>query len=67
MPSINSYPDAQITIYNRRGEVVFYSKGYQSPFDGKVKGLMQPSGVYVYSIKLDETSAIKNGTLMLLN
>lgn len=39
LPSIEAFPDAVITIFNRWGEVVYFSKqGYAHPFDGTANG-----------------------------
>lgn len=49
--NIKTFTTSEIIIYNRWGEVVFYSKGYEKPFDGKYNGGQElPSGVYAYSI-----------------
>ncbi|WP_215239671.1 gliding motility-associated C-terminal domain-containing protein [Dyadobacter helix] len=66
LSGITSYPEAEVTIYNRWGEVVFYSKGYEKAFDGRIKGVVPPSDVYVYKIKLDKVTPVQQGTLMLL-
>jgi gliding motility-associated-like protein len=50
---INQYPHAEVFIYNRWGEPVFYSKGYSVPFDGKTNGGVDlPIGDYTYLIKI---------------
>jgi len=62
---LEAYPKAEITIFNRWGEVVFFSKGYKTAFDGRVKGVLQPVGTYVYTIRLDAASSVSRGALML--
>lgn len=48
---INSYPNAEIWVYNRWGTVVFYSKGFYTPFDGRSSsGAELPTGEYIYHI-----------------
>jgi gliding motility-associated-like protein len=37
-------------IYNRWGEIVFETKDPNEGWDGRKKGKMCPSGVYVYKI-----------------
>ncbi|WP_354355143.1 gliding motility-associated C-terminal domain-containing protein [Pedobacter sp. UYP30] len=39
-------------IFNRLGALVFESLNYQTPFDGKVKGVDLPNGVYFYILKI---------------
>jgi gliding motility-associated-like protein len=40
-------------MYNRWGERLFYSKGYNTPWDGNYKGKPLPVGTYYYAIKLN--------------
>ena len=45
--------DSQITevsIYNRWGQVVFHSKGYEVPWNGNYNNQLVPSGTYPYRI-----------------
>lgn len=52
LTGINSYPEVEITIFNRWGELVFYQKGNKQPaFDGLKNGELLPTGVYAYVIK----------------
>ncbi|OJV20231.1 MAG: hypothetical protein BGO21_12745 [Dyadobacter sp. 50-39] len=66
LKGIAEYPHCEVTIYNRWGEVIFHSIGYQNAFDGTVKGTMQMPGVYVYKIRLAENSPELTGSLTLL-
>lgn len=50
---IEQFPDNTVEIYNRWGDAVFSSSGYQVPFDGKYKGADLPVGTYYYIIKLN--------------
>lgn len=50
IPALEAYPNCTVIIYNRYGQKIFESKGYTKPWDGKFKGLQQPSGAYVYNI-----------------
>lgn len=43
-------PGVQVQVFNRYGASVYYSHGYQSSWDGKLKGKILPSGVYYYFI-----------------
>lgn len=44
------YPDATIQIFNRYGQAVYLSTGYNQPWDGKYKGTDLPVGTYYYMI-----------------
>jgi gliding motility-associated-like protein len=50
---IENYPESEVYVYNRWGELVFFSKGYSSPFDGKYNnGVDLPVGGYAYKINV---------------
>lgn len=49
------YPGNTVEIFNRAGQKVFESKGYEIPFDGNFQNKPLPVGVYYYII------APKNG------
>ncbi|WP_082120548.1 PKD domain-containing protein [Pedobacter sp. BMA] len=47
---LESYPLATVEIFNRNGNKVFSSNGYQTPFDGNYQNEPLPVGVYYYII-----------------
>jgi gliding motility-associated-like protein len=49
---LQDYPQATMQIVNRYGQVVFFSNGYNQPWDGKFKGQALPVGTYYYLINL---------------
>jgi gliding motility-associated-like protein len=46
------YPDAILEVYNRYGQMVYRSIGYNTPWDGRMSGNPVPIGVYYYVIQL---------------
>ncbi|ACT93906.1 T9SS type B sorting domain-containing protein [Dyadobacter fermentans] len=66
LKGIEGYPKCRVTIYNRWGEVIFHSEGYQNAFDGTVAGALQMPGVYAYKIRLTENSPEIMGSLTLI-
>jgi gliding motility-associated-like protein len=46
------YSDAVIEVFNRYGQPVFKSSGYQRPWDGTINGKPLPFGTYYYVINL---------------
>ena len=48
--NIAAYPTCEVTIYNRWGTAIFYSKGYAKPWDGSNDDSPAPSGAYSYII-----------------
>jgi gliding motility-associated-like protein len=50
------FPESTTMIYNRNGQKVYQSKGYNKPWDGTYNNSPLPTGTYYYVIDL------KNGT-----
>lgn len=48
---LETFTNATIRIFNRNGQEVFYAKQYNTPWDGKLKGVDMPVGVYYYIIE----------------
>lgn len=63
------YPNAEIEIYNRWGERLFYSKGYEIPWDGTYLGNPLPVSTYYYIINLNDPNREENifkGTILIM-
>jgi gliding motility-associated-like protein len=52
--NIGNYPDAEISIFNLKGESVFQSMGYATPWNGQYQGSLLPPGEYKYKINLND-------------
>lgn len=52
--NIEQFPDALIQVYNRWGELLFTSVGYNEPWDGTYNGQPVPVGTYYYIIDLND-------------
>jgi len=52
------YPDCEVTIVNRWGNIVYESSGYIDPWDGTLRneGEPVPLGTYFYRIDLNDGS-----------
>ena len=50
---IDQFPAVTVDIFNRWGDSIFSSTGYETPFDGKYKGADLPVGTYYYVIKIN--------------
>lgn len=68
LKGIDAYPEAELTIYNRWGQIIFYTNGgYRLPFNGTLNGQKLPEGAYTYSLKPTPKQAQNiNGVLMLV-
>jgi gliding motility-associated-like protein len=47
---LDSYPGATVEIFNRYGQPIFKTIGYNKPWDGTFKGSPLPAGTYYYII-----------------
>lgn len=52
IPALQTYNNPEVTVFNRYGQPVYQSKGYNTPWDGKYKGTPLPVGTYYYVIDL---------------
>lgn len=52
--NIQLFPNCQVQVYNRWGELLFNSIGYNPPWDGRFEGKDVPVGTYYYIIKLND-------------
>ncbi len=48
--NIGLFPGCEVAVYNRWGELVFYSKGYAQPWDGTYQQEPVGAGAYSYQI-----------------
>lgn len=65
LKGIERFPESELIIYNRWGNVVFYSKGYANAWDGSYEGTPAPGGNYAYQLNTNAGHVYK-GTLLLL-
>jgi gliding motility-associated-like protein len=57
--NITSFPDAEVSVYDRWGQLVFTAVGYNftKAWDGTRKGKPLPEGVYFYNLNLNTNKA----------
>ena len=62
------FPEAEIEIYSRWGELLYRSVGYSNAWDGSYKGSPLPVGAYFYTIKLNDINDTQTykGTVTIL-
>jgi gliding motility-associated-like protein len=67
--NISSFPQAEVSVYNRWGELLFFSKGYTQPWDGTYHQEAVQKGVYTYQIRILNGSLNTNyrGQLMVIH
>ncbi|MBD2756215.1 gliding motility-associated C-terminal domain-containing protein [Spirosoma validum] len=68
LKGIDAYPEAELTIYNRWGQIIFYTNGgYSQPFNGIFNGQKLPDGAYTYTLKPTPKQAQNiNGVVLLI-
>ena len=53
--NIHKYPDNEVYIFNSKGQIVYYEKGYEQSWDGTTSnGTLLKSGIYMYRIILND-------------
>ncbi|KAF2338486.1 PKD domain-containing protein [Flavobacterium tistrianum] len=64
---IERYPNNQLEIFNRWGNLVYYQKGYKNTWDGKADGSAKtlPEGTYFYILDLGDGSKKTSGWVYL--
>lgn len=67
LKGLEVYPNPEVQIFNRWGNIVFYSKGNYAPFDGTDSNKYLPEGMYIYKINPfpDRPDFQYKGTFML--
>lgn len=68
IPGLVLYPGARMAVFNRSGQLLYESSDYtRKPWDGRFRGQLQPTGVYIYLIELkDNRRQILKGTVSLI-
>ena len=52
--NIERFPDNEVEIYNRWGELLYLKKSYDNKWDGTYNGKPLPIGTYYYVLKLND-------------
>jgi len=63
--NIENYPDCEVLIYNRYGNLIFNSSPYMQEWEGIYKGNQLPDGTYYYVLKCPEDNVFKGGITIL--
>ncbi|MBI2968657.1 MAG: gliding motility-associated C-terminal domain-containing protein [Bacteroidetes bacterium] len=64
--NLSLYSDCIVKIFNRWGDVVYRSKGYDKPWEGKYLGMNLPVAVYYYIITIPSINTERSGTVTLI-
>lgn len=61
-----TYPQSLLTVYNRYGQQVFRSIGYDHPWRGTYNGTVLPPGTYYYVIDLKSGAPLLSGWVQII-
>jgi len=65
--NIDIYPNAEVLIYNRWGELIFQTKNIMAnPWDGRSRGKLVPVDSYHYILDLHDGSKPKSGVISVI-
>ena len=67
IPALDAYPDFELLVFNRYGEIVYKNSRIRKPWDGNYKANLLPAGAYAYILKLNVANQIFKGTVMLIH
>jgi gliding motility-associated-like protein len=63
---LESYPGATVEVFNRYGQIMYFSTGYSKPWDGKSNGVDLPVGTYYYIVNPKNGRKALSGSLTIL-
>src|SRR5690625_1381233 len=63
--NLESFPDFNLKIYTRYGQLVYQGKNMDEPWDGTKKGKELHTGVYYYVLDLNQNNRIEKGWVYL--
>ena len=58
---LEQYPSAEITVFNRWGDILFTQDATEGPWDGTLNGIPVPVGTYYYFIRVSSPPCRRNG------
>ncbi|MBM3403177.1 MAG: gliding motility-associated C-terminal domain-containing protein, partial [Bacteroidetes bacterium] len=65
--NLESYPNNQVTIYDKAGRVIYNVKNYQNNWNGQLNGAVLHEGAYYYIINLGSGTRPKTGYITLFS
>ncbi len=66
IPALDAYPNFELSVFNRYGEIVFKNSKINKGWDGQYKSGPLPAGTYVFFIKLGVSGEVRKGTVVIL-
>ncbi len=66
IPFLDPVFEATVNVFNRYGQLVYHASGEIISWDGKIGGVPQASGAYVYVISFKQSKLKLQGSLLLI-
>lgn len=66
IPSLDPVWGAEVQVFNRYGQIIYSGRGAPISWDGTTGGLIQPSGIYIYLLKIPSKGLQRKGTITLI-
>ena len=66
IPLLKTYPNCSVEVYNRYGQSVFKSIGYNKNWDGTLNNQPLPIGTYYYIIKTSPSANLLSGSVLII-
>jgi large repetitive protein len=63
---LQQFADAVIRVFDKRGRLVFETKGFETPWDGRYRGEELPPDTYFYTVDLRYGNVTYKGSLLIL-
>lgn len=67
IPALDAYPNFELFVYNRYGQLVFKNSRTRQPWDGRFNQNPLPTGAYPYILKLNAGINLLKGTVMIIH
>lgn len=65
--NLENYPNNEVMILNRYGQLLFETKGYKNNWDGTYNGQKLPDGTYYYVLKFPDGNIVYKGSINIVN
>ncbi|MBI3239203.1 MAG: gliding motility-associated C-terminal domain-containing protein, partial [Flavobacteriia bacterium] len=65
--NIEFYPNTEVSIMNREGEIVYESTSYDNSWGGTYKGKLLPDATYYYVLKFADSDKVYKGAVTILH
>lgn len=66
VPALAAFPNSEVSVYDRYGGLIYFSKQNSKGWDGRYKGQPSTSGAYTYIIDLKNGTQLIKGSLILI-